>query len=246
MKNVEAWRPTKYVMRAGRLRATRDNRYLAPTSWLSADLTAQAYGEALPAYARGQLLDFGCGRVPLYGAYRSLIDDSICMDWSEPTGTSHVDVVQDLSGDIPVPSSMVDTILASAILEHLPDPASTWNEFRRVLAPGGRVIGTVPFYYQLHETPHDYYRFTEYAIRRHIEAVGLAVVELWPTGGTPEVLADLVPKSLEDRRYGRRVAPSLHRLLATLARSSLGARLSARTAARFPFGYFFVAQKPSR
>lgn len=171
MKNAEAWRPTKYVLRAGRLRATRDQSYLAPTSRLAADLSAQAYGEALPAHAHGRLLDFGCGRVPLYGAYRSFIDVNICMDWMEPPGTSHVDVVSDLSREVPLPSSSTDTIIVSSVLEHLPDPARTWSEFERLLAPGGRVIGNVPFYYQLHEAPHDYFRFTEHALRRHIEAV---------------------------------------------------------------------------
>ncbi len=245
MKNAEAWRPTKYVLRAGRLRATRDQSYLAPTSRLAADLSAQAYGEALPAHAHGRLLDFGCGRVPLYGAYRSFIDVNICMDWMEPPGTSHVDVVSDLSREVPLPSSSTDTIIVSSVLEHLPDPARTWSEFERLLAPGGRVIGNVPFYYQLHEAPHDYFRFTEHALRRHIEAAGLAVVELRPTGGTPEILADLVPKTMETFRYMHRAAPATHRLMAMLAQSRLGARVSARTAARFPFGYFFVAQKPT-
>jgi len=42
--------------------------------------------------------------------------------------------------NIPVADSSVDVIMSRSVFEHLEDPAAVYNEFARILKPGGRVI----------------------------------------------------------------------------------------------------------
>ena len=56
-------------------------------------------------------------------------------------------------------------------------------EIARVMAPGGRLILSVPHLSAIHEAPHDYFRFTPYGLRALCADVGLEIVELGRTGG---------------------------------------------------------------
>jgi SAM-dependent methyltransferase len=47
---------------------------------------------------------------------------------------------------LPVPDASVDRVIASEVLEHVPDDDAAFAEISRVLAPGGRVAVTVPRY----------------------------------------------------------------------------------------------------
>ena len=52
-----------------------------------------------------------------------------------------------VEGDIeamPFTDGSFGTVLCTEVIEHVPDPASALREFRRVLEPGGVLIGSVP------------------------------------------------------------------------------------------------------
>ena len=97
----------------------------------------------------------------------------------------------------------------------------------RLLAPGGKVLLNVPFYYQLHEEPHDYYRYTEFALRRFAENTGFEVLHLEAIGGAVEILADLMAKLL--CAPGCRGARAVQYLAWKFSRSGIGSRISRRT-----------------
>ena len=48
---------------------------------------------------------------------------------------------------LPFPDASVDRVMASEVLEHVPDDAAAFAEIARVLKPGGRVAVTVPRYW---------------------------------------------------------------------------------------------------
>jgi SAM-dependent methyltransferase len=243
MRSEEHWHPTKFVMIDGKLRSDPTGAYVSVGSRLLADLMAQHYDAALKRHARGRLLDLGCGNVPLFAAYRSVVDEVLCVDWPASLHQQrHVDVLADLTQPLPLSSSCVDTVLLSDVLEHIPNPENLVAEIARILRPGGRAVIGVPFMYWLHEAPHDFNRYTRYQLERLLTNVGLKITQLTEVGGSPEVLADVMGKTLASR-------PRLAASLVTIARWLLGRsvvqRLSQRTRATFPLAYVVVAEKRS-
>jgi hypothetical protein len=104
----------------------------------------------------------------------------------------------------------------------------------------------VPFMYWLHEQPHDYYRYTEFALRRFASLTGFEVEVLKPLGGAPEVLTDIVSKSLLGvGRVGLAMARGLQGLCLAGLRTSLGKAASRRSRDVIPLGYFMVVRKVS-
>lgn len=223
--------------------ASRSRAEVGVGSRLVTDLVAGLYDVHLPQYAHGRLVDLGCGKAPLYGSYRALVQTVTCVDWPNSAHMrSYVDYEADLSDLLPFADGMFDTIILSDVLEHVPRPEHLWREMARVLAPGGSVLANVPFMYGVHEAPHDYFRYTEYALRRFAQQVGLEVEVLVPVGASLHVLADLLAKHFARLPLaGAALAIAAQGLVALIDRSRWGQRIAQRTGARFPLGYFMVA-----
>ncbi|HYD43301.1 MAG TPA: class I SAM-dependent methyltransferase [Anaeromyxobacter sp.] len=246
MKNADRWEPSKYRLRRGKLEASRDRGEVSVGSRLIADAIAAQYGTKLPRYARGRLVDLGCGKVPLYEAYRDLVTEVVCVDWANtPHQSPFLDRTVDLDGPLPWDAERFDTAILSDVLEHVQRPEHLLQEVARILSPGGRLLLNVPFLYAIHEAPHDYYRYTEFALRRMVELCGLRLVELEALGGGAQVLADLTAKLLlRFGLLGRPVAAFVQWYAGMLLRTRRGRRRAARSARRFPLGYFLVVEKP--
>ncbi len=58
-----------------------------------------------------------------------------------------------------------DAVFLMEVLEHVSTPDLAISEIYRVLAPGGRLVLSTPFLFEIHEGPYDYYRFTEHGLR---------------------------------------------------------------------------------
>lgn len=243
MRNAETWRPTKFELHKGRWRASRDQKEVAVASRLAADRVALLYQKYIPAHCRGDLVDLGCGQAPLYDLYRSYVSSVTCVDWSHSAHADrHVDITCDLNMPLPMDAQSFDTIILSDVLEHLARPEAFWDEMRRVLRPGGSLLMNVPFMYWLHETPHDYYRYTEWALKRFAQLARMKVVALEATGGSPEVFADILAKHTQHiPLLGKPFAAFLQWMTAFMTASTVGQKLSRSTARVFPLGYFLVA-----
>jgi SAM-dependent methyltransferase len=243
MKNADAWQPTKYTFsdgRAGVGPAVRGG------TWLIARLVVEAYARLLPEHARGRLVDLGCGSVPLYEAYRPLVSDIVCVDWAgNRHGRDHVDVEHDLNEPLPFSDGSFETALLSDVLEHTRHPATVLREIQRVLAPGGTLLLNVPFYYWLHEQPHDYFRFTEHGLRSLLSEAGFERVSVEGLGGAPEVMADMLGKHLLPLPViGDAVARNLQKLVFAGTRPAWVRRALSASRQRFPLGYVAVGRKP--
>jgi SAM-dependent methyltransferase len=245
VKDPNSWKPSKFVLAQGRLRGSRDTNEVAIGSRLVTDLTARWYEAQIAQYARGRLLDLGCGKIPLFDAYRKYVSENVCVDWGNSLHRNHhLDIECDLTQPLPFADGEFDTIILSDVLEHIPEPQKLWQEMARVLSARGRILLNVPFFYWLHEQPHDYYRYTAHALERFAGLAGLRIAHLSAIGGAPEVLADILAKNLvQVPLIGRPLAAFTQTATRWCVDTGPGRRISVKTAQQFPLAYALVAEK---
>lgn len=109
------------------------------------------------------VLDAGAGKAP----YRHLfsIANYETADFEMVTKEYHPSTyVCDLAS-IPVEDEHFHYIVFNQVMEHLPEPLTVLKEFRRILKPGGKILCTCPLFYEEHEQPYDFYRYTQFAHR---------------------------------------------------------------------------------
>lgn len=243
MQNPECWVASKFQPAGSVWRATRDRALVGAGSRLYVELLAGVLCAEISKHAHGRLADLGCGDVPLYGMYKDRVSEVVCVDWSQSRHrTSHIDFECDLNQPLPFEADSFDTLILSDVLEHLCEPDALWRELSRILRPDGRVLCSVPFFYWLHESPHDYYRYTEYALRRFAKNSSLKVFELIPIGGSIEVMTDLLAKHLALLpALGEPLALAVQTFVLYWSRSRAGRRTIVKTARYIPLGYLMVA-----
>jgi SAM-dependent methyltransferase len=127
------------------------------------------------------VLDAGAGRSPYRHLFRHAHYEAADFN-QQKSRYGPLDYVCDLT-EIPVEDDRYDRILFNQVLEHLPDPPAAVAELYRVLKPGGRLFCSAPLFYAEHQTPHDYYRYTRFGLRRIFEDAGFEVVRLRPLEG---------------------------------------------------------------
>lgn len=155
--------------------------------WLALRRLRDDLGQILPTIT-GALLDVGCGAKPYApflnaaGVFHTGIDVS--------QGAA-VDFVVAPDGDWPFADESFDAVLCTQVLEHVAGLTHTTAEIDRVLKPGGVLIVSVPFIYQLHGAPEDFRRLSAEGLQglfddhyhlvslRQQGAIGSALAILW-------------------------------------------------------------------
>jgi SAM-dependent methyltransferase len=133
--------------------------------------------------AHGRLLDIGCGEMP----FRPLFEGRVDAIWGlDHIRTLHPNDRIEIFGSalsLPVRSGSIDTTICFQVLEHVPEPLELLKEARRVLRPGGHLILTAPHIWNVHEQPHDYFRYTQFGLEHLFKKAGLEIVEIRPMAG---------------------------------------------------------------
>ncbi len=84
---------------------------------------------------------------------------------------------------IPVENERFDYVVLNQVLEHLPEPKTVLRELNRVLKNGGMIICTTPLFYEEHEAPYDFYRYTQFAHQYLFKETGFQIDRLeWMEG----------------------------------------------------------------
>jgi ubiquinone/menaquinone biosynthesis C-methylase UbiE len=133
--------------------------------------------------AHGRALDIGCGSMPMLPVFQGRIDSVVGLDRPRTDGQEVNVLVHGDALALPFREASFDTALCLQVLEHVREPESCLREALRVLAPGGHLILTAPHIWNVHEAPHDYYRFTEYGLAYLFRKAGFEVVEVRPMAG---------------------------------------------------------------
>lgn len=137
--------------------------------------------EALNNYAKGSLLDLGCGNKPYKEWYAPLTTESTGCDATQ--STEHVVDTICLATALPYNTSIFDTVFSTQVLEHVYDHHSMIKEAYRVLKPGGNIILTVPFTWELHEEPYDFFRISKHGLKELFEEAGFEISYIKANGG---------------------------------------------------------------
>lgn len=139
------------------------------------------FAQSLPPSAR--VLDAGAGELRYasqFSSHRYLAIDLAVGDaqWDY----SRLDCIADLTA-LPLPSASFDACLNIVTLEHVRQPALVLAELARILKPGGQLLLVAPLEWEVHQAPHDYFRYTCHGLRFLLHQAGLDILELRPVGG---------------------------------------------------------------
>ncbi len=128
------------------------------------------------------VLDAGAGRMPYKSLFAHTRYESTDFCQIDDYHYKDITYVCDLT-DIPVPDNRYDLVLLTQVLEHLPEPKLVLTELHRILKPGGSLWLTTPLFYEEHDIPYDYYRYTQYGLRHLLSTTGFDVQSLtWLEG----------------------------------------------------------------
>ncbi|MFN0107049.1 MAG: class I SAM-dependent methyltransferase [Bryobacteraceae bacterium] len=139
------------------------------------------FAAALPAGAR--VLDAGAGE----GAYKGHFPRQRYVGLDLGIGDkkwdyTRLDVLGDLSS-LPFADHVFDAALNIVTLEHVKAPQEVLTELARVLKPGGRLLLAVPHEWEVHQHPHDFFRYTKYGVEELAHRAGFRVISMEPGGG---------------------------------------------------------------
>ena len=170
----------------GRLLPKYLRRWVLHFEW-SIEQAAGAFAQSLPAGAC--VLDAGAGELQyarLFEGRRYIAVDLGIGDarWNY----SRLDCIADLAL-LPLASGAFDACINIVTLEHIREPREVLAELGRVLRPGGSLLLVVPHEWEVHQEPHDYYRYTLHGVRYLLEAAGFAEMRIEPVGGYFRLLA---------------------------------------------------------
>lgn len=107
-----------------------------------------------------KILEIGSGKK----SYRKLFKncDFLSTDIKKIPG---VDETADVT-HLKYKTNRFDIVLCLSVLDDIFDFNRAISEIHRVLRPSGQAVIYTPFAYPLHDTPHDYWRFTEHALKK--------------------------------------------------------------------------------
>lgn len=130
----------------------------------------------------GNLMDFGCGSKPYQNLFK--VDRYVGVDYyneGHPHENEQIDVFYD-GKQLPFADAVFDSVLCSEVFEHVFNIDPVLKEINRVVKKGGKILITCPFVWNEHETPHDYARYTRFALQDMLERNGFEMITFSKSG----------------------------------------------------------------
>jgi SAM-dependent methyltransferase len=132
----------------------------------------KSFAEMVPNDAL--VLDSGSGDAPYKNLFKHAKYESADFEKVNNKRYTPSTYVSDLRS-IPVSDCRFDFIIFNQVMEHLPEPKLVPGELYRVLKPGGKMIYTGPLFYEEHESPYDFYRYTQFGLRYILSSTGFEI-----------------------------------------------------------------------
>jgi SAM-dependent methyltransferase len=132
-------------------------------------------------FAKGKVLDIGCGNKPYEELFAGKINSYFGCDVVQ-SNQSKVDVICPATA-LNFEDNTFDTVFSTQVIEHVDDPFKMLAEAARVLKKNGYLILSAPFSWELHEEPYDFYRYTKYGLESMLVKNGFELIKIKANGG---------------------------------------------------------------
>jgi len=136
------------------------------------DIQQQQLIQSLVPRMEGPVLEIGSkrhGGPPAFFDYRTLFGEAVSYVGIDLEPGAGVDVVVDMSADIALIREQLlgvrfNTLICLSVMEHVKDIYAFARNVDAVLSPGALLVISVPFVWEVHAFPSDYWRFTPAAV----------------------------------------------------------------------------------
>ncbi|MGB5747172.1 MAG: class I SAM-dependent methyltransferase [Desulfobacterales bacterium] len=145
------------------------------------------------------LLDAGAGECRFKDLLKDVQYVGVDTAWGDQSWNySKIDVACTVD-NLPFGANVFDMAICTQVLEHVKEPQALINELFRTLKNGGIVCLSAPQGWGVHQAPHDYFRFTCYALSYLLEKAGFQEISVKQSCGYYGYLANrltVFPKTL--------------------------------------------------
>jgi len=133
------------------------------------DLNQRSYVDRIRSRLRGPILEVGSRDYGSTPNFRECFPRELYVGCDMTSGRG-VDVVCDITAPLDDVRATLGrdgfgTIILFSVLEHCAQPFRLAENVTQLLAPGGHVVVSAPFVWQIHGYPDDYWRFSPSGIR---------------------------------------------------------------------------------
>ncbi len=195
---------------------------------------------------KGRVIDLGGHKGSSYfSVLKSVHPVEVANFDAVQTGThkteSGADHIFDFEKPFPLQDSTFDHVLCVNVMEHIYNYHNLVSESFRILKPGGSMYISVPFFFNIHASPNDYFRYTRSALERIYRGAGF-------TGVTIVELGD-GPCSAVFQNFGGSIPTTIFKMLFKNISIQIDTTFSkiskkyAQIKCRVPLGYFVIATK---
>jgi SAM-dependent methyltransferase len=147
------------------------------------------FADQLPVGVR--VIDLGAGDSPYREPFSHV--DYVTVDWANSPHEDAAAVTATASLDaLPFEDRSFDAAMLTQVLEHVPSPTLALAEAFRVLRSGAPLLVTVPFIWEEHERPFDFFRYASAGVRQLLETAGFTDVSVRPRTDCFSSLAQLM------------------------------------------------------
>lgn len=87
------------------------------------------------------------------------------------------------------------------MLEHVGEPVLVLKEKNRILKPGGLMYMIVPLYWEEHEQPYDFYRFTRFSIELLLKKSGFKTIKVNEINSDYSIMGLHLVRLLASRKF---------------------------------------------
>lgn len=145
------------------------------------DDSLESFSASLTAHSR--ILDAGAGERVHAKYFRNCRYIGVDLAVGDPGWDyKKLDAIADLTA-LPFPSGCFAGCINVVTLEHVREPGCALREIARTLAPGGRLLLIVPHEWEVHQSPHDYFRYTRHGLAYLLNQAGFQEFTIEPVGG---------------------------------------------------------------